>query len=74
MTAESPQPRADERLTKVELLLSHLQYDVDKLNEALITHQSQIDALRQLLTKIEAVVEHLPESPRDIEQERPPHY
>jgi uncharacterized coiled-coil protein SlyX len=74
MTADLPQPRADERLTKLELLLSHLQYDVDKLNEVLISQQAQIDALRQSLAKVESVMEHLPESPRDLEQERPPHY
>jgi SlyX protein len=74
MTADPPPPGADDRLTKLELLLSHLQYDVDKLNDALISQQSQIDELRQTFSKMQSVVEHLPEPPRDLEQERPPHY
>ena len=74
MPPDSHPPDADERLTRLELLLSHLQYDVDKLNEALIGQQSQIDALRQMLSKMETLIEHLPEPPRDLEQERPPHY
>jgi uncharacterized coiled-coil protein SlyX len=74
MTADSLPPHADDRLTKLELLLSHLQYDVDKLNAALISQQAQIDELRQSLSKVQGVLEHLPETPRDLEQERPPHY
>lgn len=74
MTADSSPSPADDRLTKLELLLSHLQYDVDKLNDALISQQSQIDQLRQSLSKMESVIEHLPEPPRDPQQERPPHY
>lgn len=74
MTIDAPPPDADNRLTRLELLLSHLQYDVDKLNEALIGQQSQIDALGQMLSKMETVIEHLPEPSRDLEQERPPHY
>lgn len=74
MTTDSHSPHGDDRLTKLELLLSHLQYDVDKLNDALISQQSQIDELHQRLAKMQSVIEHLPESPRDLEQERPPHY
>lgn len=74
MTADSFTPSEDERLTRLESLLSHLQYDVDKLNDALVAQQSQIDELRRMMSKMESVIEHLPEAPRDPDQERPPHY
>ena len=63
-----------DRLTQVETLLSHLQHDVDKLNEALIAQQSQIDDLQQKIVKLTSIVEALPEEPRDPAEERPPHY
>jgi SlyX protein len=68
------QPGDAERLTQVEVLLSHLQHDVDKLNEVLIEQQAQIDVLKQLVRKVESVVDQIPEPPLDPEQERPPHY
>ena len=63
-----------DRLTQVEMLLSHLQHDVDKLNEALIAQQSQIEDLEQKIVKLTSIVETLPEEPRDPAEERPPHY
>ena len=54
----------EDRLTRVETLLSHLQHDLDKLNDALVGQQLQIDQLRQLMSKVEAAVDQLPESPR----------
>lgn len=71
---EPQQPNESGRLTQVETLLSHLQHDVDKLNEALINQQSQIDEVRQLITKVEAVIDQLPEPEPDPAHERPPHY
>lgn len=67
-------PSDSERLVQVESLLSHLQHDVDKLNEALIEQQQQIEDLRKLVSKVESDVQQIPDSPRDPREERPPHY
>jgi len=67
-------PSESERLVQVESLLSHLQHDVDKLNGALIEQQQQIEDLRKLISKLEADVEQIPDTPRDPREERPPHY
>lgn len=74
MTADQPESNAIERLLQVEMLLSHLQHDVDKLNAALIEQQTQIEGLSRLVSKVEAVVDQMPEPPRDPGEERPPHY
>jgi uncharacterized coiled-coil protein SlyX len=70
----SPKRNDRERLTQVESLLSHLQHDIDKLNDALIDQQRQVDELRTLVLKLESAVEQFPDSPRDPREERPPHY
>jgi uncharacterized coiled-coil protein SlyX len=71
MTADESTP---DRLTAIEMLLSHLQHDIDKLHEALISQQSQIDGLRRLLARWEASLEELPLPPTDPAADRPPHY
>jgi len=48
--------------------------ELAKLNEALISQQSQIDEMRQTLSKMQSVIDDQLEAPRDLEQERPPHY
>lgn len=74
MNAPFHNPTNEERLTQVETLLSHLQHDVDKLNDALIGQQSQIDDLKQLISKVQSLVDNLPDEPREPAEERPPHY
>lgn len=74
MTAEQPLTTDHDRLTQVEVLLSHLQHDVDKLNAVLIEQQAQIDQLLQRVLKAESLVDQTPEVPRDLAAERPPHY
>ena len=71
MTADES---TQDRLTAIEMLLSHLQHDIDKLNEALIFQQSEIDGLRRSLARIEAAVDELPLPPTDPTHDRPPHY
>jgi len=64
----------DVRLEKIEVLLSHLQHDVDKLNDALISQQAEIGGLKHSLAKLESAVDQIPQPPRSPLDERPPHY
>ncbi|MCA8986856.1 MAG: SlyX family protein [Planctomycetaceae bacterium] len=64
----------EQRLTNVESLLSHLQYDYDQLNQVVQKQQQQIEALQRqfqkLIDRIEPSGLELPD-PLD---EKPPHY
>jgi SlyX protein len=67
---------ADDRLTNVELLLTHLQHDLEQLSQEVFRQQSELDALRKELTLLDSRVVTLTESPevRDPLAEKPPHY
>ena len=71
MSADRP---TGERLATIETLLSHLQHDMDTLNEALISQQAEIDGLNQLLGKLKSTVDQIPQPPENPLDERPPHY
>jgi uncharacterized coiled-coil protein SlyX len=58
----------------MEMLLSHLQHDIDKLSEAVAAKQAEIAILRAGLANLCGALEQEPEPPRDPEAERPPHY
>ena len=64
----------NDRLAKVEMLLSHLQHDIDKLNEALISQQAQIDGIQRSISRVESEVEQLAVPPSNPLDEKPPHY
>jgi SlyX protein len=67
---------ADERLTNVELLLTHLQHDLEQLSQVVFRQQSELDALRKELALLDSRVVTLAEGPelRDPLAEKPPHY
>lgn len=67
---------ADDRLTNVELLLTHLQLDLEQLSQEVFRQKSELDALRKELTLLDSRVVTLTESPevRDPLAEKPPHY
>jgi uncharacterized coiled-coil protein SlyX len=67
---------SDDRLTAIELLLTHLQHDVDQLHEALVGYRSDLDSLRHEIAKLHGQVERLEVGPeaRDPKLEKPPHY
>jgi SlyX protein len=67
---------ADDRLTNVELLLTHLQHDLEQLSQVVYRQQAELDALRKELTLLDSRVVTLAEGPevRDPLDEKPPHY
>jgi len=71
MTASQPH---EDHLAKIETLLSHLQHDIDKLNDALISQQAEIDGFRRSLSQVESNVDQLSFPPQNPLDEKPPHY
>ncbi|MGD9855731.1 MAG: SlyX family protein [Planctomycetaceae bacterium] len=71
MSADEP---TETRLENIEVLLSHLQHDIDKLNDALISQQAEIVDLKRSLLKLESTVDQFPPPLQDPLDERPPHY
>lgn len=67
---------ADDRLTNVELLLTHLQHDLEQLSQVVFRQQAELDALRKELVLLDSRVVTLTEGPevRDPLAEKPPHY
>lgn len=65
-----------ERLTAIESLLTHLQFDVEQLNGAILDGRRDLDALRRELESLRGQLELLesPAESRDPTQEKPPHY
>lgn len=72
-----PDANANDRLTSVELLLTHLQHDFEQLSQVVFRQQAELDALRKELVLLDSrVVTLATEVPevRDPLAEKPPHY
>ena len=66
----------EDRLVRVETMLTHLQHDIDQLNEALTDHFRRLQSFEDRFQRIEHDLESLAEEPekRDPDTEKPPHY
>lgn len=71
-----PAPNADDRLTNVELLMTHLQHDYEQLSQVVFRQQAELDGLRKQLVLLDSRVVTLSEGSevRDPQAEKPPHY
>jgi SlyX protein len=69
-------PSLPDRVVELELLVTHLQRDLDTLNGVLLDQQKQLDALGRLVARLDDRVTRLgdEDEPRDPVEERPPHY
>lgn len=65
-----------DRVQSLEMMLMHMQHDVEQLNEVILSQQNEIRALRALIERFEGRLEDALRDPevRDIEAEKPPHY
>ncbi len=64
-----------QRITEMEMELTHLQRDYEALNEVLLAQQKTIDHLQRSIVRLESKVDATGEAEvRDAESERPPHY
>lgn len=72
----SETPSLSNRVVELELLVTHLQYDLEALNGALVDQQKQIDALQRVIARLDDRVKRLDEEDetRDPVAEKPPHY
>ena len=68
--------RESDRITELELALTHLQKDYESLNEVVLDNGSRLasleSAMQRLTSKLDALSE--PSSERRPEDEKPPHY
>ncbi|MFO1023216.1 MAG: SlyX family protein [Planctomycetales bacterium] len=67
---------ASERVANLEMLMTHLQRDVEALSQTVIEQQKRLDLLERLVQKLDLRIDqalHEPEV-RDPLEERPPHY
>ena len=66
----------DQRFVGLESKLAYQEQTADQLGEVLRGQQEQIDALRQLLHRLTARIDHLEQhaNPGDLPDEKPPHY
>jgi uncharacterized coiled-coil protein SlyX len=69
---ESPQ----DRIIKLEFLVTHLEHELATMNSVLLEQRKEIDALKQTTARLDDRVSRLAddEEPRDPGDERPPHY
>ncbi|HTI49709.1 MAG TPA: SlyX family protein [Planctomycetaceae bacterium] len=69
-------PSLPDRVVELELLVTHLQRDLDTLNGVLLDQQKQLDALGRLVARLDDRVTRLgdEDEPSDPVEERPPHY
>ena len=79
MTDETPAQleRLGERVTQLEVLLTHLQQTVQDLNEVALEQSRGIDRLAAVVAGMKAHYASMSTSApaeRDPDQERPPHY
>jgi uncharacterized coiled-coil protein SlyX len=67
---------ADERITQLEMLVMHLQHDVEQISATAVAQEQEIRELRGTIRRLERGVEALqqPSEPRDILGEVPPHH
>ena len=63
-----------ERITNVESLIAHLQYDIDQLSRTVVEQQSEIAFLKGELRRFRSDFDQQPAPPRDPIAEKPPHY
>jgi SlyX protein len=72
----SPSASLADRVVELELLVTHLQHDLDTLNGVLLDQRKELDTLGKLVARLDDRVTRLADDdePRDPIEERPPHY
>ena len=64
------------RIVELEMLVTHLQHDVQTLNGVILDQQKQLDKFREVLSRLDDRVTRMgdPAEKFDPHLERPPHY
>jgi SlyX protein len=75
MSASAPptssDDRSDERLTELEIKLTHQEQLLETLNQVVVEHQAQIEIMRE---RIEGFARVLANSDEEPANDPPPHY
>ena len=71
MAHSSDSASSDDRLTELEIKLTHHERLLETLNQVIIDQQAEIDRLKQHVEHFERVVSGMQEEPAN---EPPPHY
>ncbi len=68
--------RLKERITELELALTHLQNDFESLNEMILKNGVRLDQVSALIQRLTDKFEtqNAPLAERNIDEEKPPHY
>lgn len=77
MTSENPLGNDQQRLLALEQAMMHSDRLLETLNEVVCAIQDRLDEQDRRLAKLEQAIRHAampPDTPRDLEDERPPHY
>ena len=71
-----PSPNNANRLTELEMSLMHLQGDFEMLNDVVLDNSQRLQKLTLMLQRLTDRLDRVNEneSPRNLEDERPPHY
>ncbi|MEZ6045416.1 MAG: SlyX family protein [Planctomycetaceae bacterium] len=73
--SETDDQQLSNRITELEMLFTHLQHDVQQLNEVVLQQRQQLERLQKVNEQLQQHIEEL-ENPevRNPQEERPPHY
>ena len=65
-----------QRVVELESLLTHMQHDLESLNQVILDQQSEIGSLKEQIARLEDRLGQFtePSETRDPHEERPPHY
>jgi len=69
-------PDVSSRVTDLEILVTHLQRDIEDLHQVVLEQQKELEQLRSVISQVDhrVGVLEVDEEPRDAAAERPPHY
>jgi SlyX protein len=67
---------ADERIVKLELLVTHLEHELAQMHSVVLAQQKQLEALERVVSRLDERLTRVTsdDEQRDILSERPPHY
>lgn len=64
-----------QRITEMEMGLTHLQRDFESLNEVMLAQQKIVESLQRTVERMQSQMESVSDPEvRDAESEKPPHY
>ncbi len=71
------QEKNEQRLNQLESALAYLQNDYEQLNETVLENTKRLEQIKQLVNRLATKLDSGnagPGEPRNLEDEKPPHY